>query len=55
MEKERCHGCDKWFARIEQHLMYHASDWFYTLSEQVPIREAKTGATYLGFINCVSH
>ena len=23
MEKERCHGCDKWFARIEQHLTYH--------------------------------
>jgi hypothetical protein len=23
MEKERCLGCDKWFARIEQHLMYH--------------------------------
>jgi hypothetical protein len=23
MEKERCHGCDKWFAQIEQHLMYH--------------------------------
>jgi hypothetical protein len=23
MEKERCHGLDKWFARIEQHLTYH--------------------------------
>jgi hypothetical protein len=23
MEKERCHGCDKWFAWIEQHLTYH--------------------------------
>jgi hypothetical protein len=23
MEKERCHGCDKWFAQIEQHLTYH--------------------------------
>jgi hypothetical protein len=23
MEKEECHGCNKWFARIEQHLMYH--------------------------------
>jgi hypothetical protein len=23
MEKERCHGCDKWFAQIDQHLMYH--------------------------------
>jgi hypothetical protein len=23
MEKERCHGCDKWFTWIEQHLMYH--------------------------------
>jgi hypothetical protein len=23
MEKEWCHGCDKWFARIEQHLTYH--------------------------------
>jgi hypothetical protein len=23
MEKERCHGGDKWFARIEQHLTYH--------------------------------
>ncbi len=23
MEKERCYGCDKWFARIEQHLTYH--------------------------------
>jgi hypothetical protein len=23
MEKERCQGCDKWFARIEQHLTYH--------------------------------
>jgi hypothetical protein len=23
MEKERCHGCDKWFAWIELHLMYH--------------------------------
>jgi hypothetical protein len=22
-EKERCHGCDKWFTQIEQHLMYH--------------------------------
>jgi hypothetical protein len=23
MEKERCHGCDKWFTQIEQHLTYH--------------------------------
>ena len=23
MEKERCHGCDKWFACIERHLTYH--------------------------------
>jgi hypothetical protein len=23
MEKERCHGCDKWFTWIEQHLTYH--------------------------------
>jgi hypothetical protein len=23
MEKETCHGCDKWFTWIEQHLTYH--------------------------------
>ena len=23
MEKERCHGCNKWFVRMEQHLTYH--------------------------------
>jgi hypothetical protein len=23
MEKERCHGCDKWFAPMAQHLTYH--------------------------------
>jgi hypothetical protein len=23
MEKERYHGCDKWFAQIEQHLTYY--------------------------------
>ena len=27
MEKEQCHGCNKWFARIEQHLMYHNYCW----------------------------
>jgi hypothetical protein len=27
MEKERCHGCDKWFAQIEQHLTYHDHCW----------------------------
>jgi hypothetical protein len=27
MEEERCHGCDKWFARIEQHLTYHNHCW----------------------------
>jgi hypothetical protein len=27
LEKERCHGCDKWFAKIEQHLTYHNHCW----------------------------
>jgi hypothetical protein len=27
MEKERCHGCGKWFNWIEQHLMYHNHCW----------------------------
>jgi hypothetical protein len=27
MEKERCHGCDKWFAQIEQRLTYHNHCW----------------------------
>jgi hypothetical protein len=27
MEKERCHSCDKWFARIEQHLTNHNHCW----------------------------
>jgi hypothetical protein len=27
MEKERCHGCDKWLAWIEQHLTYHNHCW----------------------------
>ncbi len=27
MEKERCHGCDKWFTWIEQHLTYHNHCW----------------------------
>jgi hypothetical protein len=27
MEKERCHGCGKWFTQIEQHLTYHNHCW----------------------------
>jgi hypothetical protein len=27
MGKERCHGCDKWFTQIQQHLMYHNHCW----------------------------
>jgi hypothetical protein len=27
MVKEQCHGCNKWFARIEQHLTYHNHCW----------------------------
>jgi hypothetical protein len=33
MEKERCHGCDKWFTQIEQHLTYQHNHWLSVMVE----------------------